>query len=371
VLAHVLQFLSAALRAIIFDGWRALVALSYMFTATLRRCRTLRELTHNQKSRDPSHCSPIRRPEFKRPDPLIYSQNYLMSLGLAVTWDNPDITLEKPSGPLLPNAPPNPAQTVPSSALLPDTEYDVVARIWNGSTAAPVVGLPVMFKFFGFGIGTLGQVIGNAVTNLGVKGGPGCPAYARVRWRTPNTLGHYCIQVFLDWFDDLNPANNLGQENTNVGTAHSAAQFTFKLRNARGERQPFRFVADAYSIGEAISCAQVDREREKAERERRRRERLDARQPAVASQPETFSRLPIPERHAWGARPVSAGWAVAIEPESPVLAGGEEIDVKVTITSPGSFSGRQTINVHAFDASPFISIKCEVRRWPMFSTPNV
>ena len=30
---------------------------------------------------------------YKRPDPMIYSQYYLMSKGLAITWDNPDIQL--------------------------------------------------------------------------------------------------------------------------------------------------------------------------------------------------------------------------------------------------------------------------------------
>ena len=36
-----------------------------------------------------SACVPINHPNFKRPDPLIYDQYYLMSLGLAVTWQNP------------------------------------------------------------------------------------------------------------------------------------------------------------------------------------------------------------------------------------------------------------------------------------------
>jgi hypothetical protein len=350
ILTTFLQFLFAVLRAIVLDGWRALPELLRSFFAVVQRCMKRRDLTHNQRHRDPSDCSSIHRPEFKRPDPLIYSQTYLMSLGLAVTWDNPDITLEKSSGPLQQNAPPNPANTISSSSLQPDTEYDVVARIWNGSTSAPVVGLPVRFRFFGFGVGTQGQAIGDASTNLGVKGGPGCPAYARVRWRTPATPGHYCIQTLLDWFDDLNPGNNLGQENTNVGTAHSPAQFIFKLRNPREERQPFRFAADAYVLGEPVSCSVVDREREKTERDTRRRERLESRAPVAAGRPETFPQPAMPQRHAWGAHPVPEGWAVVIEPEAPVLSAGEEIDVKVTITPPDRFSGRQPVNIRAFDA---------------------
>jgi hypothetical protein len=35
---------------------------------------------------------------------------------------------------------------VSSSDVLPDTEYDIVARVWNGSTDTPVVQLPVYFS---------------------------------------------------------------------------------------------------------------------------------------------------------------------------------------------------------------------------------
>ena len=281
---------------------------------------------------------------------MIYSQGYLMSLGLAVTWDNPDITLEKVTGPLQPNAPPDPAKTVASHALKADTEYDVLARVWNGSTAAPVVGLPVRFRFLSFGVGTQSQAIGDATTDLGVKGGPGCPAFARVRWKTPATPGHYCIQALLDWFDDLNPANNLGQENTNVGTAQSPALFTFKLRNPREERQPFRFVADAYTLGEPGPCSRPERKRQKVERDSRWQKALDERRPPVAGRPETLITPELPPRHLFGAHPLPEGWLVAIEPEAPVLAAGQEIDVEVAITPPADFSGTQTINVHAFDA---------------------
>ncbi len=350
VISSILMFFAAAFRAIFLDGWRALPDLLNLFLAMLRRCAARLGLDHNRKKRDPARCSPIRRPEFKRPDPLIYSQSYLMSLGLAVTWDNPDITLEKATGPLQPNAPPDPSKTVASHDLKANTEYDVVARIWNGSTAAPVVDLPVRFRFFGFGIGTQGQPIGDAATDLGVKGGPGCPAFARVRWRTPKTAGHYCIQAFLDWFDDLNPANNLGQENTNVGIAQSPAKFAFRLRNQREERQPFRFVTDTYTIPVANPCRVVDRAREKAARDEKRQRNLDQRMPPVAGRPETFPPPDIPPHHAFGNHGVPAGWDIAITPASPVLAGGEEIDVKVEIIPPPGFTGRKSFNIHAFDA---------------------
>jgi hypothetical protein len=40
------------------------------------------------------NCQHVPAHIYKRPDPMIYSQQYLMSLGLAVTWQNPDIHLE-------------------------------------------------------------------------------------------------------------------------------------------------------------------------------------------------------------------------------------------------------------------------------------
>jgi hypothetical protein len=65
--ADVLRFLLETLRAITFDGWRALVVLLGTFTALLRRCRTQYELTTTRKP----GIQPIVRssadPEFKRP----------------------------------------------------------------------------------------------------------------------------------------------------------------------------------------------------------------------------------------------------------------------------------------------------------------
>jgi hypothetical protein len=82
---------------------------------------------------------------YRQPDPLIYSQQYLQAQGLAVTWSNPDIHLESPAAPGVP---------VDSHDLQPDTDYLVIARVWNGSTTAPAPGLPVHVSFLEFGIGT-------------------------------------------------------------------------------------------------------------------------------------------------------------------------------------------------------------------------
>ena len=87
-------------------------------------------------------CVPIYDPAFVKPDPLIYDQYYLTSLGLAVTWDNPDIQLYLNGAP------------VSSSLLAPGTTYEVVAQIWNNSTDSPAVAMPVNFSFLEFGIST-------------------------------------------------------------------------------------------------------------------------------------------------------------------------------------------------------------------------
>jgi hypothetical protein len=164
---------------------------------------------------------------YKRPDPMIYSQEFLRAHGLAVTWDNPDIWVEtiapgdQPSGVI-----------VPSHDLVADTEYFVVAHIWNGSTDAPAIGLPVHYSFLSFGIGGASNPIGVTHVDLPAKGVAGCPAFAQMKWRTPAKPGHYCLQVRLVWPDDAQPGNNMGQKNTDVKALNSPrAAFTFPVRN--------------------------------------------------------------------------------------------------------------------------------------------
>src|SRR5262245_7504474 len=82
----------------------------------------------------PLHCTPrcavVPPSVYKRADPLIYSQQYLMEQGLAVTWDNPDIQLFENGVP------------VSSNTLKPNTKYEIDATIYNNSLDAPAVGMP-------------------------------------------------------------------------------------------------------------------------------------------------------------------------------------------------------------------------------------
>src|SRR5437870_10683719 len=117
------------LRTLLF-GW--LTAIPKLIALICRVCRRRRcEGSQRDCRAARTPCVPIDDPAFVRPDPLIYAQHYLHSLGLAVTWNNPDIELRLNGTP------------VSSSLLEPGTTYEVVARIWNGSPSAPVVAMPV------------------------------------------------------------------------------------------------------------------------------------------------------------------------------------------------------------------------------------
>jgi hypothetical protein len=249
---------------------------------------------------------------YRRPDPMIYDQYYLMSQGLAVTWDNPDIHLERPLG-----------TPVSSHDLLPNTEYHVIARIWNLSGRAPAVGLPVEVSYLSFGIGTKKTAIAQTNVNLPVKGSPKLPVRAEVAWTTPPAAGHYCLQIELLWpkAEDENPNNNLGQHNTVVKALHSPATFQFPVRNDDLSRaRNIRLVADAYRIPPKPSCDEPQRE-----------------SPASRHDPRRF---PIPE-----------GWRVDMDPSWFELRPNQEQQVSVTVSAPGGFAGRQAINVNAFDGS--------------------
>ena len=260
-----------------------------------------------------SDCVTIDHPAFKRPDPLLYSQPHLIAQGLAVTYDNPDITL------LLGGSP------VSSSALLPATTYEVRARIWNNSLDAPVIDMPAHLSFLDFGVGNEPIPVGTTTVDVGVKGSPDQPAFATWLWTTPPAPGHFCLQVLLDPADDLDRTNNLGQENTDVVAAASPAVFTFKLRNDTPRQRQYRFEVDAYQIPPPPKC--------------------DAARPPggeVALRP-----------HRRGGHPVPAGFGVRISPDAPRLAPGAGATITVSVEPPAGFVGRQTINVNAFHEQGF------------------
>lgn len=306
-LEDLIQFLLRLLRTILVDSWMALFSLFGVCEDRIEKLLRRRKMPGRQGKASPYHCVPINHPALKHPDPLIYDQYYLMSLGKAVTWDNPDIQLYDGGVP------------VSSNALKPGHPYDIVARIWNGSSDAPVVNLEVDFSYLSFGIGTKSTPLGVVtVPELGVKGGPNCPAFAKWTWTTPSS-GHYCIQVNLVCFDDANKLNNLGQENTNVGTAHSPAKLEFALRNAGDVRHLYHFTMDSYVIPNPPPCQRGTRHAQG-----------DG------------------GRHDPAKYPVPPGWVIAFSPAAPILGPEEQIDVQVLFTPPAGFTGTQAFNVSAF-----------------------
>lgn len=320
---QLLLFLLAILRALLYEWIVRLFELIRMLLAEIRRWCARASLPGRLNRSAKEHCVKISDPAYKRPDPLIYDQYYLMGQGFAVTWDNPDIGLFH-NGAL-----------VPSHLLQPDTDYQVVARIWNNSTEAPVVGLPVNFSYLSFGMGVQSHPIASTSVNLGVKGGPNHPAFAQVTWHTPATPGHYCIQTSFFWADDVNPNNNLGQENTDVGTAHSPVQFTFQLRNDTRKRQRYRFDTDGYGIPPRDPCDQ-------------RKPAPPPRHTPPREKPGTIA--VVPPKHDRRNYPLPAGWSVTFSPAQPALDPNQEIQMTVTVTPPNGFKGRQAVNVHGFHA---------------------
>jgi hypothetical protein len=275
-----------------------------------------------------------------RPDPLIYPQFYLMKMGLAVTWDNPDIQLFEHA----PGAPGGLGAPVSSAALRAGHAYRVQVRVWNGSYHAPALGLPVRLSYLSFGMGTQSHPIAVTPVNLGVKGGAHHPAFALFDWTTPAEAGHYCLQALLEWSDDANPENNLGQENVDVGVMHSPATFTFTLRNDASVRRRFALEADAYSLPAAEPCdpavfpAPV---RDPVER---------GGAPAGSRLAESRARWKRElGRQSYGMFPVPAGWTVAIEPAELTLAarGERVIHVSVAATGAGA-TPPASFNVHGF-----------------------
>ena len=297
------------------DVWRAV-------------CRAVRAVRRGEWPQRPrrDRCGVHVPDVYIRPDPLIYSQPYLMARGIAVTWDNPDIQLFDGGVP------------VSSASLQPDREYEVRVRIWNGSYDAPAVGLGVTLSFLSFGIATKSEPIGSKVfVTLGVKGSAQHPAFATFAWRTPAAAGHYCLQAQLHWHDDANPDNNLGQENVTVGVLASPAEVAFRLRNDASVRRRFALEADAYRLPPAWPC---DDDRDSPGGGERYPTRIA----------ESRARWEWALRtQAYGAFGVPDDWSVSVTPPDPVLDAGEEREVRVSIEPRDpAFRGTRAFNVNGF-----------------------
>ncbi|HEV8081892.1 MAG TPA: hypothetical protein VGP55_01750 [Chitinophagaceae bacterium] len=298
-----------------------LIALARIIVGIFRKlCWKIAGSPKGKGSEGHPRSKPVHLPPtiYKKPDPMIYSQSYLMSKGLGVTWDNPDIQLLDGLFP------------VSSHTLLPGKTYTIQSRILNGSNEAAAVNMTVRFYYLSFGIGTVRNYIGETLVTVPVNGAAGLPAIATCNWKTPAAAGHYCIQVELDWPDDANPFNNLGQENVDVKKLNSPnAIFTFTLRNDSPFARKIQLQADSYVLPPKEPCDNSD---------------------PAGNNPEGrrfYDRL---SRHRLQSNPVAVGWQVEyLEGNIFELDPGEERPVTIKLIAFDGFAGTQAVNVNAFN----------------------
>jgi hypothetical protein len=139
-LRSILAAIVGIVLTLLFDLWPALQRLIKALQVLIRKLlgTAAGELPPVQAS-----CVPIRHPSMKRPDPMIYDQYYLMSLGLAVSWRNPDIQILQGG-----------VAVASAYDLSPSTTYTIRATIYNASTTGVVYNMPVVFSYLSFGVTT-------------------------------------------------------------------------------------------------------------------------------------------------------------------------------------------------------------------------
>ena len=219
-------------------------------------CKCFRKMNLKEEEEEHTKCNPPLPEDItRRPDPCIYSQQYLQSQGIAVTWDNPDIFMAKAS---------TPGVIEPDSYHLEaDTDYIVSVRCHNASTDLALgVKVRLLYRPWSF----------NSPDLLPVQTTPGGQEVVRFaniagmsftivqfNWHTPpvapGTTQHFCLQAHLSHPMDINLENNMGQENTNVHSANpghvapgEVVDVDVPLFNNSKFAKRFGFKADAYAI---------------------------------------------------------------------------------------------------------------------------
>jgi hypothetical protein len=244
---RLVRALAAAPSEIVAGLWRLLLILILLLLRLLFALwDLLRRLWHKEEEdSERSRCEEVPPHVKRKPDPCLYSQFYLASLGLAVTWDNPDIWITLPDG--------TPAD---SYHLDPNRDYLVHARISDASFD-PALATEVRCLYRPWSFGTPDRIPvelnpdgTERVAILHIP--PWQSEIATFRWHTPNTGQHYCLQVECRHPDDKNPNNNLGQENTNLVQAGAGDEMLAPalLWNPAVRPVTYRIVADGYQIPE-------------------------------------------------------------------------------------------------------------------------
>lgn len=182
-----------------------------------RLCRIWEIITREPKTPLGDPCVRFPGHLIRKPDPCIYSQFLLMQLNQPVTWDSPDVRI------LLGGVEHD------SYNLTAGTQYTLEIIVHNSSREKPADGTAVHVRWIDFGAG--GQTrhdIATLSTNVPIWPGT---AVVATNWRTPDTPGHYCIEVELAHPEDGNPANNRGWNNTQVYAANSPVHRAVRIFN--------------------------------------------------------------------------------------------------------------------------------------------
>lgn len=253
-----------------------------------------------------------------RPDPYLYSQDWLSSRGLAVVWDNPDFQIIDVATGL----------PVGRFDLLPNKDYDIEVSIHNNSFMA-AIGIQVRFEVCRFGAGTgVTDDLGSVVIDVPGAG----TAKARRRWHTPASGGHNCLRAIISHPDDANPLNNVGQHNTDVAVpASPTRQLRFLVGNDGRVARTVALTMNAYRLPQRVGCAENYRERQGLKYLRRLQDAHHS------------DRFPVPDYlHA---RLTHA--ALKVEP-------GQELEVTLELTPPAKGRGIHSVNVNAYDGARLI-----------------
>src|SRR5690606_21569418 len=219
-------------------------------------CEFLKHRNFKEEEEEEKECNPpAPEPVMRRPDPCIYSQSFLASQGLPVTWNNPDIWMAKAA---------TPTQIEPDSYHLEgDTDYIVSVQCHNASTDLALgVKVRLLYRPWSFNSPDLLPVQVNAAGQEVVRfvNIPGMGStIATFNWHTPKPppgeTQHFCLQAHLSHSMDINLENNMGQENTNVHSANPGhvkagelVEVDVPLFNSARRGRQFAFHADAYAI---------------------------------------------------------------------------------------------------------------------------
>ena len=297
----------------VIAGWQATIrVLIALIRRLLQRRRRSDACDTPRRYRDVDCLTPP--PDIRaRPDPFIYSQAWLSARGFAVTWDNPDFRLlDRATG-----------TPVDRFSLLADHDYVIEMTIHNGSLMA-ALSTQVAVEMRSFGIGTpLLSAIGSDVVDVPAFGS----TLARVDWHTPATGGHNCLIARIYHLDDANPANNVGQHNTDIATpASPERRLTFRVGTdgIRAERVVLRM--NAYQLPEEAPCPETFRERASVR----------------------YLRA-LQARHDRDDFPVDQELDAHLSHEEVTPKDGELVEVAVTFGEAAALGPRRGVNVEGFD----------------------